>query len=925
MSSHPTLAAERLFAELSGLEPTQRATRLAEACAGNEALREEVEALLDAAERGAAHFDGLRRRLGLDRLEPGPPTREPVSTDQFAPRRAVDALEATGSAVGPYRLIREIGSGGMGSVWLAERVDLLQGRQVALKLPHAVGAAWRRAGLAERLAREREILATLEHPHIARLYDAGLGATGQPYLALEYVQGEPIDRHAQARGLTVRQRIELFLQVCDAVAHAHARLVVHRDLKPGNILVDAEGQVKLLDFGIAKLMEGDAADATELTRELGQVLTPGYAAPEQIEGRPLGTAADVYSLGVVLYELLTGARPYAPGAGGRAALLHAVLQAEPRRPSEAAPDEATRRRLEGDIDTIVLKALKKAPQDRYASVAALADDLRRHLAHEPVLARPDGAAYRARKFAQRHRAAVVAASAALLSLTAGLGIAAWQAVEARAQRDAALRAKALADEQAAAARAAERVAVAEADLSSFLVSDLTAERDGADMLAQLDRALTMVRAQYALQPELRGRMLLSLAQNYRWVSLHERADALFAEAEPLLQAAGQQAALAQLTCIRGTSLARAGALTEARARLASGTAMAMQAGEAAIGAQIECLIESAWTERYASAPRRAAELVGQALALVQRTGRGNSELASEALNQLSRAQFESGQFRAAAESAQRSIEMLQRIGREHTPGLRNAWGMRAKSLREGGQPLQALVAHGAEGRFEPAGPDLPTPMREDYAVTLLRLGRFAEARALADDVRRQTRAQGDPNMERFAAITQLRTAAALGRREDVRRLKTEALALFAPLARASSLRMRALHLAELDAALDLGQAEAAQGALAAARGVLDRLGDPASPQWLDLHRGEARLALLRHDPGAALRALEPALAIAQAQSIDAQASLLMAEVLLLRAQAHRANGDLSASRADAAAAQRHATTSAGPAHPMARLAQSLGT
>lgn len=345
-----------------------------------------------------------------------------VETASFAPP------PVPSETVGPYRLLRPLGEGGMGSVWLAVRTDMLQGRQVALKLPHG---AWRRAGLAERMAREREILATLEHPNIARLYDAGVGDDGQPWLALEYVEGERLDLYARQRGLDVPARLRLFLQVAQAVAHAHANLVVHRDLKPANILVTADGAVKLLDFGIAKLLEGEQAPETELTQAGGRALTPDYAAPEQILGRPVGTGADVYALGVVLFELLADVRPYTLRRGTRAELEEAIVHADVPRPSSVAP-AGRRRVLRGDLDTIVLKALKAVPAERYGTVLALADDVRRCLEHRPVLAQPDSAAYRARRFVRRHAVALAVGSAMAAVLVAGSGVALWQAAQARA-------------------------------------------------------------------------------------------------------------------------------------------------------------------------------------------------------------------------------------------------------------------------------------------------------------------------------------------------------------------------------------------------------------------------------------------------------------------------------------------------------------
>ena len=350
-----------------------------------------------------------------------------VETGDFAPL----PVDLSDERIGPYRLQRELGSGGMASVWLAERTDMLQGRRVALKLPHG---AWRRAGLAERMAREREILATLNHPHIASLYDAGVTDAGQPYLALEYVEGERIDTYCNAKALDVPARLRLFLQVVRAVGYAHTQLVVHRDLKPSNILVTPAGNVKLLDFGIAKVMAEGRADETALTQQAGRALTPDYAAPEQIRGEALGTAADVYSLGVVLFELLAGARPYQLKRDSRAALEEAILHAQVRRPSEVATPPWLKKRLRGDLDTIVLKALKPLPADRYDTAQALAEDIERHLRRQPVSARPDGRLYRLRRFVARNALAVGAAGVVGLALVVGTGLALWQARVAIAER-----------------------------------------------------------------------------------------------------------------------------------------------------------------------------------------------------------------------------------------------------------------------------------------------------------------------------------------------------------------------------------------------------------------------------------------------------------------------------------------------------------
>jgi eukaryotic-like serine/threonine-protein kinase len=337
-----------------------------------------------------------------------------------------------GELIGPYRLRRELGVGGMGAVWLAERADgLMAQRHVALKLPFGPF----QGNLAARIAREREILAALDHPHIARLYDAGVAANGQPYLALEHVDGQRIDHHCKQQNLGTRARLQLFLQAARAVAHAHAQLVVHRDIKPSNLLVDAVGQVKLLDFGIARLLEAEHSPALDVTQQGARALTPDYASPEQIAGAPVGTRADVYALGVLLFELLTGARPYRLKRDSRAALEEAILACDVPRPSDVVGDKALRRGLRGDLDTIVLKALKKPVAERYGSVEALVEDIERQLSSRPVLARPDSVLYRARKFIVRNRLAVATASTLLAAVIGGAGVALWQARVAIAERE----------------------------------------------------------------------------------------------------------------------------------------------------------------------------------------------------------------------------------------------------------------------------------------------------------------------------------------------------------------------------------------------------------------------------------------------------------------------------------------------------------
>ena len=362
-----------------------------------------------------------------------------------------------GQTLGVYTLKAQIGQGGMGTVWLAERNDGRFERRVAVKF---LNIALMGKGGEERFRREGSILALLVHPNIAELVDAGVSQGGQPYIILEHIEGDHIDRYCDQHKLDVAARLRLFLDALQAVAKAHANLVVHRDLKPSNVLVRTDGQVKLLDFGIAKLLEGEgqSAEATCLTVEGGRAMTPEYAAPEQLRGEPITTATDVYALGVLLYVLLTGQHPAGTGPHTPADLVKAIVDTEPTRPSDtveptrvnaeltaaAAARRATtpdklRRLLRGDLDTIIAKALKKEPAERYSSVTALADDLRRYLRNQPINARPDTLTYRAAKFVRRNRLAVSLAALAMAVTAAGVVGTLIQSHKVRSERDFAYR------------------------------------------------------------------------------------------------------------------------------------------------------------------------------------------------------------------------------------------------------------------------------------------------------------------------------------------------------------------------------------------------------------------------------------------------------------------------------------------------------
>ena len=315
-----------------------------------------------------------------------------------------------GQQLGAYTIDSLLGRGGMGEVWLASRSDGRFEGQFAIKFLDSFATS---AFALDRFRREGRLLARLSHANIARLIDAGVTPEGRPYLVLEYIAGEPIDRYCESHSLSVEARVRLMLHVLAAVAHAHSNLVVHRDIKPSNVFISADGGVKLLDFGVAKLLSAEASDAgVQLTRIEDSAFTPEYAAPEQVLGEPVSTATDVYQLGVLLFVLLAGRLPLLTAGAKRTERIKAALETEAPRLSDVAPPQV-RKQLRGDLDAIVAKALRKRPEERYATAAAIAADLRRYLDHDPVTARSGASAYRLRKFARRYRAAVIGTSAAM--------------------------------------------------------------------------------------------------------------------------------------------------------------------------------------------------------------------------------------------------------------------------------------------------------------------------------------------------------------------------------------------------------------------------------------------------------------------------------------------------------------------------------
>ena len=411
MSSPELETLKEIFHSARELQPNERSAYLDRACPSDGKLRREVEALLQSHDSADAFITSPPAQLAAEALQ------------------RADEFSDVGKTVGRYQLIERIGSGGMGTVYLARRADQQFDMQVAVKL---IKRGMDTESVLHRFQHERQILASLDHPNIARLLDGGTTEDGLPYFVMEHIQGERIDRYAEQRRLSIRERLELFRQVCSAVSYAHQHLVVHRDLKPSNILVTADGIPKLLDFGIAKIVQPNDTAATLATMTAAPIMTPEYASPEQIEGAPATTLSDVYSLGAVLYELLAGRPPHQ--LQNRSPQEVAKLStAQIEKPSAVTTRSEDARRLRGDLDNIVRMAMRRESARRYASVEQFSEDIRRHLIGRPVIARPDTFSYRTAKFVRRNRLAITAATLLFLTLVGGIIATTWQAQKARIQ------------------------------------------------------------------------------------------------------------------------------------------------------------------------------------------------------------------------------------------------------------------------------------------------------------------------------------------------------------------------------------------------------------------------------------------------------------------------------------------------------------
>jgi serine/threonine-protein kinase len=756
------------------LDPADRLAAIDRACGGDARLRAHVLALVAADARADVFLETPAAAYAAGIVTAGPDERAPVT-------------EPAGGRVGPYRIIREIGRGGMGRVFLADRADGQFEQQVALKLVAAPNSS---EEIYERFIRERQILARLQHPNIARLLDGGMTPDGRPYFAMEYVTGEPITAYCDTHALDVNARLDLFMAVCEAVQYAHQNLVVHRDLKPTNTLVTPDGQVKLLDFGIAKVLhEQEAAGDATLTRLGTGPMTPEYAAPEQVRGEPVTTATDVYALGALAYELLTGRGPHRLTRLTASEVERAITSREVERPSASlgrwrsgeATDtpvetvararrtepEKLRRQLRGDLDTIVLQALQKDPARRYPTAGALLDDVRRYRNGLTVTARRDSLGYRTSKFVRRHALGVAATVLVLASLVAGLIGTAWQAR--------------VASQEAAKAREVSRF------LSSlFEVADPNLA-NAADITARelLDRGASRIDSDLAAQPEVQAEMMLLLGRVYRQLGVFDRAQPLLDKSLALRRAEGHDDAqvadtLSELAVLALETGDPAKAEQLHRETLALRRAQ-LGSDHPDVGRTLRELA-SVLTSRGGYA--EAESLQREALAIHERAyGTEHVEIASD-LEGLHIILRNRGQLEAAIAAARRVLDMrMKLLGIEH---LETATAMNniAILMYDKWQLAEAerLYRHVLEFDLRRLGemhPNTATVMN-NLAFVLRDRGRYADAerlyrRALELDYR--LFGKNHP----YIGIVQNNLAvvvAAMGRHDEAERLFRDALALF---------------------------------------------------------------------------------------------------------------------------------------------------
>jgi non-specific serine/threonine protein kinase/serine/threonine-protein kinase len=897
-----TLASERaLFEGCVALPVCERAAWLASHCP-DPALRERVERLL------RAHDEADAGR--------GFPASVPVP-------------ELTERQIGPYRVLECIGEGAIGEVYLAEQTAPVV-RRVALKI---IKLGMDTREVIARFETERQTLAIMSHPSIAQIFDAGVTATGRPYFAMEYVPGIPLTAYCDTQRLELPQRLALFLEICDGVQHAHHKGIIHRDLKPTNLLVserDGRPTPKIIDFGVAKATTPGLHTSDAHTRLGHLVGTPEYMSPEQAQLSPLDidTRSDVYSLGVVLYQLLVGALPYrlTSDTSTPAQLISEVLATEIRVPSETLrrdPERAAKaaaqcassprhliHSVRGDLDWITLKALEKDRNRRYASVAELAADVRRHLASEPVLAGPPSAAYRLKKFVLRHRVAVAAAAGLFIATVAFGAVMAFQARELARERD---------EARFQAARAE-----ASSEFMSLMLEQVGPSGRPMTMVELLDAGLDMLDRQYQGDPRFVGRMLLQMSRRYFDMQNTTRQREVLARAEAIGRALPDDELLARVHCATVQALVEASALEEARARLQEAKLTLARVPEPSLEAQVDCLRAEADILRRGPDHREALRVLQRARGLLESGNATRGLPYTATLTDIGSLHFRAGEIKESLEITRLTRDAMERNGRGGTLGMVVTIGNLGQVYYRLGEVRQAEeLGRQALDRMRMIERDQPLAPAQSvaYAITLIRLDRATEAEGLLAAARAEAQTGGNQAMVPYAAFHLGRALLALGRHAESDQEFQVAATSWAqdPVAHRDRLADLERSRAELELARGLtSQARSRITALLASMEYPERRVGPVLPATL---RSAARIELAGGSPAAAESYAQAAVELAQTVARDPEQSADVGEALLLLGLAQRASDNLAAARQSFERATVSLTNGLGADHRLTREAR----
>ena len=831
---------------------------------------------------------------------------EPVSVAPEPPA----SVPLLGRSVGPYLIESEIGQGGMGTVWRATRADGRFEGKVAIKFVHC---AWSGRAAEERFRHEGHLLARLNHPHIARLLDAGVLDGANPYLVLEYVEGVPIDEYCDRENLDIAARVRLFLDVLQAVSHAHSHLIVHRDIKPSNLIVTPDGTVKLLDFGIAKLLD-DAGGAGALSRSSAWALTPQYAAPEQLLGQAVTTATDVYALGLVLYLLLTGKHPVPLDSHSTAELVRAITTEEPLRASQTAVDRTRRRALEGDLDNILAKALQKEPTARYPSVGDFAEDLRRYLHHEPVQARADTVAYRVTKFVRRHRGGVLIAALAVAGLVGTSAVAIWQMIEARAQRD-------LAEFEA-------RKTSAQSELTEFLLGD-SLSRSPADAVRQrLDRARELVRRRFRTEPLIEARLLLALSGRYLDRGDYAGGAQTLREAEAIAHEVDDPHLNADVACGRAQDEVDAGNLPAARRELDIGLANVRRMSAVPPGLAAECAMGVALLAQAEGDFARSVSGLRKAVQDLERAGLQPTARYQSVANELAGALYQAGDFRGSWGVQRQVLARAADLGRTDTGGYYAEVSVGSRSLRAGGQPGRAVALIDATlGHARQTAPDAELPYYLDAGRAFGRLA-MGSTDGTTDALEAAAQAAGRDGASKLALSYRAAAVGAALAQHDLQ--SAHALwSLLAPveaklLANSAPAREK-VTLLLVHARLDLAQGHFADTArtLDQAAAVIDSRRQPWDSQRREMELLRTELAFATGAYAQSVQHAQATLDLARKEAIDPASSAWIGEALVWCARSEAALGSAGLAAASAREALPHLEQNLASGHPLIAAARRL--